>query len=106
MWAFLISAAANVIAAIALLPMAPTLQAAMVKLSDQRHYTVVDVNSLTSQMISPVTIAASWIGVLAFVMGLIALIVGRGRIMGLFALLGCLFGPNLVMVFLLVVPTS
>jgi len=77
----------------------------MVKLSDQSHYTVVDVNSLTSRMISPATTTASWMGVIAFFMGLIALIFGRGRIMGLFALLGCLFGPTVVMLFLVVVPT-
>jgi hypothetical protein len=57
-------------------------------------------------MISPATTAASWLGVIAFFMGVIALIAGRGRIMGLFALLGCLFGPSLVMLFLVVVPTS
>ncbi len=85
--------------------MAQTFQAIMVKLSDQSHHTVVDVESLTNQMISPMTTAASWVGVIAFFMGVTALIMGRGRIMGLLALLGCLFGPNLVMLFLLVVPT-
>lgn len=98
--ALLMIIGANLTAALGLLPLVPTLRHLMVMARDGQRLTAAQFQALPiDPSLSWMINGATWVGMIALVLGIAAVVTNRGRGMGVLTIILAIVGPFLVGVF-------
>lgn len=107
MAALALTVGANLTVALGFLPLMPLMrEAAALARKGVRVTPAWLENTPIDPSVNMLLTAAGWVGILAFIMGIVAAVTHRGRGMGVLAIVLSIIGPVLVMLFWILLATS
>lgn len=107
MAALALTVGANLTVALGFLPLMPLVREAVALARKGVRVTPAWLeNTPIDPSVNMLLTAAGWVGILAFIMGIVAAVTHRGRGMGVLAIVLSIIGPVLVMLFWILLATS
>lgn len=107
MTALALTIGANLATALGFLPMMPVMREAVALAQQGVRVTPAWLaNTRIDPNVSLLLTVAGWVGIVAFVMGIVAAVTHRGRGMGVIAVILSIVGPVLVMLFWILLATA